>query len=495
MNKKRLLALLLALLSILSALCLASCGEKTEQTEEVEETLPPEETSGETEPLYANIPEGFSYGDETITFLVAQDSDDDWVCRDIYEEIETEDPIVTAVFRRNATLAEKYDVNIAHAPMDSAGSVAQRSIKSGSTDYQVLMCRTGETISLVQNHLLMDLASLEGIDLSMPWWDQNLVNNCSLGGKNFFVTGDISIMDNDATWVMMFNKAMITQYDLESPYDLVARNEWTFDKMYEMMHIVAGDGRGDDGNGKVDYHLDKFGWVTHNSSRDGLYYAAGLQTVVKDESDMPYFTKADLERTVNVLTQCQKMWTDKTLTWSADRDGYSAVELQEIFESGRALFMGEVMQLVIRLREMEIDFGVIPFPKFNSEQENYGHFVHPTSVLLSMPYNLDEETATKVSYVLEAMACESMYTLTPAYYETALIGKFFRDPESSDMLDIILKSRTFDLGYMFSWGSGMVQIFTNQITSGGADYISSYNRSVEKYQKQMDKAVRKLLDD
>lgn len=494
MNKKRILAFILACLTALSVLVMTACQDPTTDAGEKPDESGAE-TSGpaETERPYADIPEGFSYGDKTITFLVARDGDSDWECVDIYFETESEDPIESAIFRRNATLKDKYNVNIAHVPTDSAGSVAQRTIKSGADDYQVLMCRTGDTISLLSNRQLIDLNTLEGIDLSNPWWDQNLVKNCSIGGRNYFATGDISIMDNDATWVMMFNKAMIQQYDLESPYELVKNNEWTFDKMYEMMHAVAGDGKGDDGNGKVDYDVDTFGWVTHNSSRDGLYYAAGLQVVAKDEYDMPYMTKSDLERTVNVLGMAQKMWTEKSMTWSADRDGYSAVELQQIFESGRALFMGEVMQLVIRLREMELDFGIIPFPKYDSEQENYGHYVHQTSVMMSIPITC--ENAENVAYVLEAMAAESMYTLTPAYYETALIGKYFRDPESSEMLDIILQSRTFDLGFMFSWGSGVISLFTNQISSGGSDYISSYNKSATKYEKQMQKFVSKLLND
>jgi hypothetical protein len=54
--------------------------------------------------------------------------------------------------------------------------------------------------------------------------------------------------------------------------------------------------------------------------------------------------------------------------------------------------------------------------------------------------------------VLEAMACESLYTVTPAYYDITLEGKQLRDNESSEMLDIILGSRVFDLGLFYQIG-------------------------------------------
>ena len=54
--------------------------------------------------------------------------------------------------------------------------------------------------------------------------------------------------------------------------------------------------------------------------------------------------------------------------------------------------------------------------------------------------------------MVEALAAESMYTLTPAYYDIALERKYMRDEESREMLDIILSSRIVDLDIIFNWG-------------------------------------------
>ena len=94
------------------------------------------------------------------------------------------------------------------------------------------------------------------------------------------------------------------------------------------------------------------------------------------------------------------------------------------------------------------------------------------------------------------MACESMYTLTPAYYDIALKNKYLRDPESEEMLDIILSSRTFDLGgvYMFNWGS-VGSIFTSLLSSGQTTYQSQYDKKIKSATKTMNKAVEKILEE
>ena len=45
------------------------------------------------------------------------------------------------------------------------------------------------------------------------------------------------------------------------------------------------------------------------------------------------------------------------------------------------------------------------------------------------------------------MSYEGWKTVIPAFYETALQGKYARDDESVIMLDMIKDSRVFDFGY------------------------------------------------
>ena len=495
---KKITAFLLVILLLMIEIVLSSCADKTDPADSLADTVADTSESADTN-LPNTVEETVRYpdpvpelnlGNDTITFLVMGEAyTAEWISRDVFAENDSTDPIESAVFRRNKTLEEKYKCKIAEYRSNDTFNDAKKDIISNTHEYKVLMCCKSDTLGLARNNLLQDLNDINGLDLSNPWWDQNLVENCSIGGRLFFATGDISVMDNDATWVMMFNKKLIEKYDLESPYKLVEENRWTFDKMYEMMQKAHDD---NNGNGKIDYDSDTFGFVTHDSSLDAFFYAAGLKVIAKDQDDMPYFPELNSEQISLVLDKSIKIWCDKTITSSATRDGYSMMDLQKIFQEGRSLFFGEVMQLVFRLREMDIDFGLIPFPKFDSKQKNYGHFVHGVTALLSIPVN--SENVEKIGMFVEAMAYESMYTLTPAYYETALVGKYFRDPESGDMLTIILNSRTFDLGstHMFNWGS-VGSLFGALLSRGSKTYASKYKGRIEKGKKELEKDIEKLL--
>ena len=40
-------------------------------------------------------------------------------------------------------------------------------------------------------------------------------------------------MDNDATWVLLFNKQMAGELQLPDPYEAVKNGTWTIDMLYE----------------------------------------------------------------------------------------------------------------------------------------------------------------------------------------------------------------------------------------------------------------------
>ena len=50
---------------------------------------------------------------------------------------------------------------------------------------------------------------------------------------------------------------------------------------------------------------------------------------------------------------------------------------------------------------------------------------------------------------MELMACESMKTVIPVYYDTVLKNKYARDERSIEMLDLIYENRICDLGDTF----------------------------------------------
>ncbi|MCL2775214.1 MAG: hypothetical protein FWD71_17975 [Oscillospiraceae bacterium] len=162
---------------------------------------------------------------------------------------------------------------------------------------------------------------------------------------------------------------------------------------------------------------------------------------------------------------------------------------QGAFEENRALFYGEVMQCVKRIRQMDTEFGIIPLPKADVNQQVYSTYVHtwPSSTIEIPRGNPDLD---KTSTIIEALAYGAYKYMTPAFYDVALKTKYARDDESSEMLDIIFAGRSADLGYVDSYG-GFISSLQSNIQSKKNDFTSLIDKLSAKIQTDIDKAIEK----
>jgi len=470
---------------------LVSCGDKPVKDTTVP-TVADENNAGAAESgaedtaaklTVPNLPET-DWKEKIITFLVRGPTFNEWESQDIYVEEENGEPVNDAVYKRNAILEERYNFLIRKAPGTSAiQSQAEKSMLSGSNDYQVLMCNTQETNNLAMKGYLSDLRKVNYLDLSREYWDQNSIYGFTVGGKTLFMTGDLSIMANDATWILMFNKKLLQTLQLEDPYASVRNGKWTADVMCGMMKLASKDLNGD---GVMKGPDDQFGLTTHDSTFDGLFFGMGMRVSIIDSDGYPQLS-INNERIANVMEKTA-MIMHKDITYNADWQ-----LIAKCFEEDRALFYGEVLQCVIRRRSMDTDFGVLPFPKLNEAQDDYAHMVHVTACMVGVPNTLDDETMSFAGFVLESMCAESRNWLVPAYYTTALEGKFMRDEESKDMLDIILRTRRYDLGYAAGWG-GLYGALVAAVKKGSSDFTSVWDKYSAKAEKAMEKDIDAYKD-
>lgn len=409
-----------------------------------------------------------------------------WNTVDIYAESIMGEPINDSVYLRNEYIQNKYDVVIQQNAVADVTVTAKNSIQSNSDDFDVIVMPLRYTPSFISEKLLLDLYELDYLDLTKPYWDQNLTKETSIGDKIYYATGDISVSDNDATWVLMFNKDMVVDFALESPYDLVNSGKWVNDKMFEMMQVVKED-INQDGAMKIG---DKFGLATTPDTQFALYYSSGERITRKDDYDLPYLT-VNTERIHSVFENASKIVSDPNLTAITARLGTNPAGVQGIFESGNALFYGEVMQCVSRIRNMEIPFGVIPWPKLSEEQDAYYNYLNYAASVNCIPTT--NQNLKMTGFILEAMAAKSVDTLTVAYYDKTLTSRDIRDEESKEMIDLILDSLVYDPGYIYNWGSLSTLISTIMVS--GQDTFSSRFASLESaIKKVMENDIKKISE-
>ncbi|MBQ7298292.1 MAG: hypothetical protein IJW77_00440 [Clostridia bacterium] len=490
--KLRLCAAILALSSVASVF--ASCGSSDAGDTRTTEANTAADTAAATEEITTDYMPVFpekDYGGDEFLFLTSSDADDngrDWETFDIYAETATGDVITDAVYERNMWLEETFNIKIGEYKCVTM-TETKKAVQAGVTDYDAVMTAIANGCSLGAENYTLDLTQVPNLDLKQSWWDQGVLRDTSINNRNYIATGDISIVDNEATWVLMFNKQMAQNLDLDL-YQMVYDNQWDMETFYKYAQQAVKDLNGD---GKMYGPEDQFGFATSDQSAQGLMYASGLKLSSKDADDYPIID-TNLEKLTEVVIAAGEIMSDADTTiittknGIVDGDGLAASDkLRMLFEEGRALFFGEVMACVGRMRNSTTDFGLIPFPKYDLAQENYYHFVHKTAGKgVCIPTTqLDIEMA---GLIIEAMAAKSVGTVTEAYYDKALTYKYMRDEESAKMLDIILASRIYDLAYIYDWGSLFSQMFS-LIVSGKDTVASTWDKRLSAAGKALTKTV------
>ena len=108
-----------------------------------------------------------------------------------------------------------------------------------------------------------------------------------------------------------------------------------------------------------------------------------------------------------------------------------------------------------------------------------------------LPRNATAGDPARTGNVLEAMAAASADTLSPAYYDVCLTGKYIRDDESEGMLDLIFSTRNFDIGITFNWG-GALNIFTGMYSTKQNTFASDCAAKESAILKSIDEFVKTI---
>ena len=490
--KKRLFAIML----MVSLALFAACGNSEDPTDKAgpnaddpggEAEIPAEQQTAER--IYPDL-EAKDFGGYEFTFLGRTINNPDWAewdHRDLYAEEINGDVLNDAVYARNTKIEEKYNIVIKEFIDPSAAGKLTSSVKAGDDAYDIFCAHITEVSNLAQNGNLMDFFSMPYLELTQAWWDQGTIRDLSIGHKLFIAQGDLLVMDNDAMEAMIFNKLVLKDHALEDPYDTVKSGDWTFEKLIEMSKGVARDLNGD---GTMYIQDDMFGYILQGDTANSFYVSGGEKVCSKDENDYPVITFGS-ERGYRITELLSYMLsdTDNSVNLHSYENKFPIYDEQvKMFSENRALFSWIRMRIVERLRGMEMDFGILPCPKLEKTQEKYITQNNPhTGAGISIPRSASDLDRTGM--ILEELSAESRYTLRPAFYEINLRGKYARDDESQDMLDIILSNTAHDLGNVYNFGGLMDVAFWRYGRDMQIDWASKFDKAVSKMEKDIEKVI------
>lgn len=477
---KRISLILAALLLALSAV---SCSEAPSETEsespvinaQDSETVP-EETEY-VEPLEIEVED---YEGHTINIVLTGN----WEYDDFIEEGMMGEVINDAKFTTKAAVSDLLNVefsvnNQSGQTSDGSGTgykLINMMVMSGTDDYDIAEIGCYDVSTLANTGRLLDLNTINNIDLSKSWWDPQANEQLSIAGKMFYSTGDASLLDNRCTYCILFNKQLIGNYNLDSPYDLVREGKWLYDKFVEMSEVAGNDLNGD---GITDTD-DSFGILVWQDSVIGMLHASGGKFAdINDEGMLEISINS--ERNFDVLTSWLTLRSQPGVLFMTDKNDDDA---HAAFIDNRILFYTRYLDATSWFRDAEVDFGIVPYPKWDENQTDFFSTMHAWGTsYFCFPITLKDPEMSGA--VLEALSYYGKQNITPAYYETTLKGKYFRDEESGEMLDLIFSSRFFDVGVFYKLGAYGDKLIS-MMQSGKTDFVSTYEKTL--------KAATKVLD-
>lgn len=357
-----------------------------------------------------------------------------------------------AIYTRTVELEEKFDIKFENCDIAYQGVI--NSVNAGNDEFDLCTATLSNVMTVVNRKVVYDLHDIGSLNLEKAWWDQNAGKKLSLNGHLYYTFSDFLITGMDNGRAVYFNKTMRQELDLPDLYQMVREGTWTYDKMAEMAEVAQSDLNGD---GRIN-EADRVG-IANNATTiyEALLTGCDAELVKQGDDGIPYFFCLDHEEEfVNVYQSLLSTFTanDRLLITS---------DAEKMFTDEKVLFYVSTLSAAVRMRQFEMDLGILPVPKWDEKQENYLN-VSPNGHALMIPNSVQNTERSGV--ILEALSYySSKYhsddAVMPAYFETALTARSARDDESAESLQIIHDNISYVIKVVGTMFSDMVYGYFN----------------------------------
>lgn len=381
-------------------------------------------------------PEYYDY--HGYNFRIANLSPDGgrWTADEINGEV-----LNDALYKSRVWVEDMY--NIFTTEFDLTSGDARRSVLSGEDDFDIVNLGISDLVRLATEGMLYDATELGGLDYDSARYDDGLMNSLLLGGRNYFIAGAANLSTYDATHMLAYNKAIVDEYELGDPSQLVLDGQWTLDKFGELAYMARTDINGDGGLDSG----DQLGYLATEADMLSSFAIGAGESLIDIVDGRPVFGLGADERFEGLIEKLigDNIKYSRLCTTTLDEE----VNLSELFLEGRTLFYDVSLGDVFELRRVcDVDMGLLPYPKYDVTQQDYLARVG-NSAVTAVPLTVRD--ADRTANIIDAYMYSSYQTTLPVYFDLALIGKYSRDDDSAFMVDIALAGRRFDLGDA-AWG-------------------------------------------
>ncbi len=354
---KKILALILAALMLFSVV---ACGKNDEE----------DETTGNyvnTSALDDGLPEKDMEGFE----LKILHDNGDYIGRWTNVQLDADDlmgnTINDEIYERNRTIEQRFNCKLT---VDGSSCVLANTVTnwaaSGDAPYDAIFIITWGAAKM--NDVIIDLNEVPYISLDKEWWHPEARTISSAAGKQFAATSSFSLSGASAAHGFLFSKTMYENIEPgRSMYDYIDENNWTFETLYTISKKAYREGDTPDKN------IYGVGNTAVKQLYNTLINGAGFSFVDLDDDGYLTFTIGnDLPSYMDRLQDFARIadgeayYNDNPIDMETNRSEGNVL-------NGTALFEVSSIHSLAKqdLRESNYEFGFMPTPKYNADQDNY----------------------------------------------------------------------------------------------------------------------------
>lgn len=412
-------------------------------------------TEGSEDSRYTpNVPEGISFDGATFSVLSIDPSLYASTITDFDFDESPEDVVQEAIYNRNRKIEAEYGVEFESTYVNISETLPtlQTQWTAQEDNYQLIMLISREAFPAAIEGMTLTPDTIPYADFSQPWYMSKVNDTLTISGTQLLAYTDESMNTYMQTVCIFFNSEMIkNNTNLTSPYDMVKDGSWTLENFYASALAAKNDANGDGTFSPLDG--DVYGIISEiDMFWPATWVGADTTTVTVDNDGMPEFTAPTDQKLLDILSKLNDVLKNdgfflNTEKYYGSLDGDVCRDAgTQYFSHGGGLYRVGTVGNIQLLRSMEADFGVVPLPKYDENQEEYltrtiDGWLHvaPSTV----------QNKEMLGVVLEALGAESKNLVIPAFFDKALDYKYIRDEDketTKEMLNIIFENATMDLG-------------------------------------------------
>lgn len=429
----------LLVLTMLLAVVTTACGKGAQTDVDSGDTAPeangePDVSEEEEEPEDEGDGSGLPEADlDGYVFTVADNNVNRW-----FPEEGSSD-LANAILERNEWVQEKYNCEIEVVPHSEEEFAT--AVMAGDKYADIIVTPTWELGRHIKAKRLVNMNEVPNLDMSNPYW--NLFDSTAYLSYEDRTYGTAApfVSQSDEVWVVAFNKSIIEELDLECPYELVEKKEWTLEKMLEMQRAAKRDLNGD---GVFDSN-DRYGLGTgHEWDTPVVLYLASGNSIIDVAEDGTMSYAVNTSKAYETIELVKQMLVPGDTFFPKD-EGEDFDAYVKAFTEGKTLFYtySRGRGVMDPIYEMEDDFGFVPMPMGNNT-DTYKCWVSHDAPSLAIPVSNPDLENTGL--ILEALGWKSQDEEEIRLEETAYTQ--LRDDESFEILKQLQDFAVSDMAFI-----------------------------------------------